>query len=199
MTSRRRAAACGDALGEIRGSTLIEMVLALSMFALTVGGIYAFVATGNRSARTTNSFLQSQAQVRAGLDNIVDEIRWAQSVTAASATSVTLFIPQNTPFSAASPYTVTFAYDGVADTITRRVDPDAGGPLTPGAAEPLAYSVVREDGSDGLAFEYFDAAGTSLGSAPADLAAIARVRMTVTTLRGDIQRVFAGDAALRAR
>ncbi len=184
---------------DTRGSTLVEMVMALSLFSLAIGGIYAFVATGGKSARVTNDFLQTQAQSRAALDNVVDEIRWAQNVTAASATSVTLLIPQNTPFSASSPYTVTFAYDSAADTMTRQVDPDAGGPLTPSVPEPLAYSAVQEDGSDGVAFEYFDAAGTSLGAVPADLNAVARVRLTVTTTSNDISRVFTGDAALRAR
>jgi hypothetical protein len=197
MTSKRRSGGTGAAGS--RGSTLVELVMALSLFALAVGGIYAFVSTGGRSARVTNDFLQSQAQLRAGLDNVVDEIRWAQSVTAASASAVTVFIPQNTPFSASSPYTATFAYDSAADTITRQVDPDATGPQPPGAAQPIAYSVVQEDGSDGLVFVYFDAAGVSLGSTPGDLTAIARIRLTVTTTREQVSRVFAGDAALRAR
>ncbi len=182
-----------------RGSTLVELVMALSLFTLAAGGIYAFTVTGGKSARVTNNFLQSQAQLRAALDNVIDETRWSQNVTAASGTSVTVFIPQNTPFSASSPYTVTFAYDSATDTVTRQVDPDAGGPLAAGPAQPLAFSVVQEDGSDGLIFEYFDAAGTSLGSIPADVTAIARVRMTVTTTSDQIHRVFAGDAALRAR
>jgi len=182
-----------------RGSTLLEIAVAFSLLALTVGGIYAFVVTGGKSARVTNNFLQTQAQLRAALDNVVDEIRWAQSVTAASASSVTLFIPQNTPFSTSSPYEVTFAYDATADVISRQVDPDAGGPQPAGPSEPLAYGVVAEDGSDGALFEYFDAAGSALGSTPSDLDAVARVRLTISTTRDDVTRVFTGDAALRAR
>ncbi|MDQ7848735.1 MAG: hypothetical protein QN152_08215 [Armatimonadota bacterium] len=182
-----------------RGATLLEIVMALGLFALAVGGIYALVATGGKSARVTNDFLQTQAQLRAALDNVVDEIRWAQTVTAASGTSVTLLIPQNTPFSATSPYTVTFAYDAAARTMTRQVDPDAGGPGLPGPAEALAYSVVQEDGSPGVAFEYFDAGGTPLGATPPDVGAIARVRLTVTTTQNQVSRVFTSDAALRAR
>lgn len=199
MISRRRAFRLPLPSYDARGVSLVEVVMALSMLALTLGTIYGFVATGGKSARVTNDFMQTQAQVRAALDNVIDEIRWAQSVTAASGSSVTLLVPQNTPFSASSPYTVTFAYDAADDTVTRRVDPDAGGPLGPGPAEPLAYTVVRDDGSDGLAFEYFDAAGTSLGTAPADLTAVARVRLTVTTTSKQISRTFAGDTALRAR
>ena len=179
--------------------TLIELVIALSLLALALSGIYAFVVTGAQSARLTNDFVQTQAQVRAALDSIVDESRWAQSVMAASATAVTLLVPQDTPFSAGSPYTVTFAYAAAADTVTRQEDPDAGGPQPAGQAEALAFSIVREDGTDGLAFEYFAADGTALGSAPADLSLIARVRLTVTTTRDQVSRTFAGDAALRSR
>jgi hypothetical protein len=73
-----------------------------------------------------------------------------------------------------------------------------GCPLS-GTAEVLAYSVVRPDGSDGLGFEYFDAEGNSLGSTPAVLGNIARIRVVVTTTRDGASRTFAGDVALRAR
>lgn len=188
-----------QALRAERGVTLVEMVIALALLALVTGSIYAVAATGGRAARVTNDFVQTQAQVRAALDAIVDELRWAQQVTAAGPTAVTVFVPQATPFSAGSPYTVTFAYDATTATITRREDPDAGGPLPPGTAEPIAYMVVRADGGSAAAFEYFDAAGTSLGSTPPDVAAVVRVRLTVTTTRNGVSRTFAGDTALRAR
>jgi prepilin-type N-terminal cleavage/methylation domain-containing protein len=174
-----------------RGVTLVELVVALSLLALVVGSIYGFVATGSRSAAVTNEFLRTQAQVRAALDNVTDEARWARAVVAASATAVTLAIPAQTPFSSGSPYTVTFAYDAAARTLTRQED---GGP-----AQPIAYDVVREDGSGGLAFEYFDASGASLGTAPADLSSVARIRITVSTTRGGTSRTFTADVAIRAR
>src|SRR3970282_1478906 len=100
----------------------------------------------SQSARLTNSFLQIQAQARAALDNVVDEIRWGQQVTAAGPTSVTVLVPQATPFSAASPYTVTFAYDAAADAVTRQEDPDAGGPLPPGPGGPVPPFFCVKDG-----------------------------------------------------
>lgn len=178
-----------------RGVTLIELVVALSLLSLVLGSIYALVAVGGRSARTTNDFLQTQAHVRAALDNMVDEIRWAQAVTCASATAVTLSIPQDTPFSQTSPYRATFAYDAGARTLTRREDAAGIGCPDATSGSPLAHFI----GPDGLAFEYFDASGVSLGSAPASLGSIARVRMTVTAVRDRVSRTFAGDAALRAR
>jgi len=182
-----------------RGFSLLETVTAMAILGIALAGIYGFVTSGHRSARTTNDFLQVQSQVRSGLDPVIDEIRWAQGVTAASGTAVTLFVPQNTPFSASSPYTVTFAYDAAARTLTRQEDPDAGGPAVPGAPEVLAYDVVREDGGAGVAFEYFNAAGDPLGPTPPDVTAISRVRITISTTRNGVMRTFAGDAALRAR
>jgi Tfp pilus assembly protein PilW len=193
MTSRQSVRARPGPPGAERGITIVELVFAMALFALVVGSIYGMISTGARSARAANDMVQTQAQVRAALDNLIDEARWAQSVTAASATSVTLLVPQATPFAAGSPYTVTFAYDATNKTLTRQVDPDASGPAAPGPAVAAAYRVTA------LTLEYFDAAGTSLGSSPSDLAAIARVRITVSTTWDRFARTFAGDAALRAR
>src|SRR3990172_156654 len=126
MTSRGRPASRQD-LPRSDGLTILELLIALPLLAVVVGGLYRFVATGSQSARLTNNFLQIQAQARAALDNVVDEIRWGQQVTAAGPTSVTVLVPQATPFSPPSPYIVTFAYAAPADAGTRRGEPDAGG------------------------------------------------------------------------
>jgi len=182
-----------------QGFTLLELLIGLALVALVIGVVGALLVTGARAARNTNSFLQTQAQVRAGLDNMVEEVRWAQDVTAAAAQSVTLFVPQSTPFSANSPYTVTFAYNATDDTITRQEDPDAGGPQPPGSPTPIAYLVVDPGGGAGLSMEYFDNTGASLTSTPADPNLVARVRIFITTTKDGFSRTFAGDAALRGR
>ncbi|TMI81322.1 MAG: hypothetical protein E6H04_07015 [Bacillati bacterium ANGP1] len=183
-----RAAGCPDA----RGVTLLEFVVMLALLGVVIGGIYQFVIWGAKSAGATNDFMQTQAQIRSALDNIADETRWGQSVTAAGPTTVTISIPQNTPFSSLSPYSVTFAYDTVNHTVTRQQNV--------GAAVPLAYLVVGRGGSTGLTFSYFDSGNTPLGSSPtlAQLPTIARVRITVATTSGAVTRNLAGDAALRA-
>ncbi len=199
MISRGRARSLPASLRGAQGVTLVELVVALSLLTLTVGSIYALVGVGGRSARTTNDFLQTQAHVRAALDNVVDEIRWAQGVSCASATVVTLSIPQDTPFSLTSPYRVTFAHNADALTLTRREDPAGSGCPDSTSGRPIAYFIGTAGGPAGLAFEYFGADGVALGSAPASLGDIARVRMTVTAVRDQVSRTFAGDAALRAR
>ncbi len=182
------------------GVTLLELLLALVLLGVVTAGIYAMVAGSANAARNTNAFLLAQAQVRAALDNIVDEARWASGVNAAQPTCVTLRVPQDTPFSALSPYSVTFAYDAAQDAVVRQESAAdfVGCPLS-GAADVIAYNVVQPDGSDGLSFEYFDAAGNSLGSTPADTGQVARIRVVVTTTRDGASRTFAGDVALRAR
>ncbi len=189
----RRSTPPGAALRNAKGATLIELLIMLALLAAVIGSIYQFVVWGAKSAGTTNNFVQSQAQIRAALDNISDEARWAQSVTAAGSTSVTLSIPQNTPFSASSPYTVTFAYDSANHIVTRQQGS--------GSAVPLAYLVGGSGASPGLTFTYFDGGNNSLGSTPtpAQLPTIARIRTTVVTTSGTVTRNLAGDAALRAR
>lgn len=174
--------------------------MALVLLAVVTTGIYGIVASFANSVRTTNAFLLTQAQVRAALDQVVDEARWAARVIAAHRTCVTLAVPEDTPFSASGPYSVTFAYDAQRGAVVRQesTNPNASGCPLSGNAEVLAYFVVRPDGSDGLRFEYFDAVGNSLGDSPA-LASIARIRVTVTTTRDGVSRTFAGDVALRAR
>jgi Tfp pilus assembly protein PilW len=175
-----------------RGVTLIEFVVMLALLGAVIAGIYEFVIWGAKSATVTNNFMQSQAQVRAALDNIVDEARWAQDVSAATATSVTLDVPQSTPFQGGGAYSVTFAYDATNQAVTRQVGA--------GAAVALAYLVAGPNSSTGLTFTYFDNGGTAFGSTPssAQLPLIARVRATVATTSGSVTRYLAGDAALRA-
>lgn len=190
------------------GVTLLELLIALVLLGVFTAGVYAMVVSSANAARTTNAFLLTQAQVRAALDNIVDEARWASGVKVAQQTCVTLRIPQNTPFSASSPYSVTFAYDAAGQAVTRQesTNPDAVGCPPSGPAEVLAYHVVHPGGAGnpcggtvGLCFEYFDALGNSLGSSPASPANVARIRVVVTTTRDAATRTFAGDVALRAR
>jgi len=176
-----------------RGFSVLELVIGISLLIVVLGAIYEFLLTGERAAMTTRDAFMAQSQLRAALDDITDEIRWADQVTAASPTSVTVHIPQNTPFSLLSPYSVTFAYNAGAHTVTRQQDI--------GLAQPVAYNIVQRDGSTGLSLDYFDASSTDLGTSfpPGDLTTIARVRMTVVATARNTSRTFTGDAALRSR
>ncbi len=174
-----------------RGFTVIELLVGISLLIIVVGTTYEFLMSSQRAALTTRDSFMAQSQLRAGVDNITDELRWAEAVTAASGTSLTVRIPQSTPFSMSSPYLVTFAYNSGTRTITRQQD---AGPVL-----PVAYNIARLDGSAGLAFDYYDAISTSLGQTPADLTVVARVRLTIIATANRTSRTFTGDAALRSR
>ncbi len=175
-----------------RGFSGLELLIGFSLLIVVVGVAYEFLTTGQRQAVIMRSSLFSQSQVRAGIDNMTDEIRWARSVTAASATSVTLDIPSNTPFSA-GPYSVTFAYNAAAQAITRQVGA--------GPAAAVAYNIVKPDGTAGLSIDYYKGDSTWLGQSfpPGDLLAIARIRMTVIATQQQSSRTLVGDASLRSR
>ena len=180
---------------DTRGVTLIEFVMMLAVLGIVIGGIYQFVVNGAISASKTNDFLQTQSQIRSALDNIVDETRWGQAITAGTATSVTVQVPQGTPYYPSAAYTVTFAYDSTNKAITRQQ-------CTPGCASAvtLAYLIAGPASSTGLTFTYYDGGNTSFGSAPsgAQLPTIARIRAVIATTSGTVTRYLAGDAALRA-
>ncbi len=176
---------------DARGLTVLELLIGLSLLIIVLGSVYEFLMTGQRAALTTRDSFMAQSQLRAALDNMTDEIRWADSVTAASGTSVTVHIPQNTPFSVSSPYAVTFAYDAGARTVTRQQDL--------GAIVPVAYNIVKLDSTAGLSIDYYNDSSGSLGQPPSPLSAIARIRLTVIATTNRTSRTFVGDAALRSR
>ncbi len=174
-----------------RGVTILELLIGMSLLIVVLGASYEFLMTGQRAALTTRDSFQAQSQLRSALDNLVDEIRWADSISAASAMSVTVHIPQNTPFSLSSPYSVTFAYNATNRTVTRQQDT---GPI-----EAVAYNIVKPDNTAGLTLGYYDASSLDLTSTPADLTAVARVRLTIVATTNRTSRTFVGDAALRGR
>lgn len=186
-------------LGGQAGLTLLELLLALTLLVLVTVGIYGLIGTGAMAARDTGATLRTQAQVRAALDGIVDEARWAARVWDApppTPTSVALCVPQS-PLSP-TPYFVAFAYDASSRRITRAADPDAAGPAPFGAPEPLAM-LPREGPPPVFEFQYF----TKLGEPAPDPISVARIRIRIRMAVQNRLRVPAtereliGDVALR--
>ncbi len=181
------------------GLTLLELLLALTLLALVTLGIYALVGAGATAARDTGAVLRAQTQVRAALDGIVDEARWAAEVRpspAPTSTSVALCVPQS-PIRI-SPYYVLFAYDATSRAITRAEDSDAAGPAPFGTPEVLAR-LPAGGTAPSFTLEYYTKLGEP-AAAPADIAQIRiRIRMSVETRLGApaVERELIGDVALR--
>jgi len=171
--------------------TVLELLIVLVVFGIACDGIYTLLRIGVSSATFTKGSLQSQVQVRAALDTMVDEARWATSATAATANTVTLNVPTGTPFYGGGAYTVTFTYNAAAGTVTRqRLSPNPPDP----APVALAYNVT------GFSLSYYDAASGALGPTPSDLTKVAMVQFNVTTATSTAGtgRQLVNNAALRA-
>ncbi|MCS7173250.1 MAG: prepilin-type N-terminal cleavage/methylation domain-containing protein [Armatimonadetes bacterium] len=186
-------------LWDSRGLSLLELLLALTLLALVTLGIYALVGAGVTAARDTGAMLRAQTQVRAALDGIVDEARWAARVLPSptpTADSVALCVPSS-PRTGTS-YYVRFAYDPANRAITRAEDPDAEGSEPFGAPEVLARLPAGGAGPT-FALEYY----TPLGEPAVDPGSVAqiriRIRMMVETRMGTpaVERELIGDVALR--
>lgn len=117
-----------------RGFSLFDLIVGTTLMLAMSGSVYPLVGTGGRSLRHIGDSVQTQSQLRAAIDSLTDESRWGTTITAGTATSVTVRVAAGSPFSPTSDYTVTFAYDAAADRITREVDPDAEGPTAAGTA-----------------------------------------------------------------
>lgn len=174
-----------------RGFSSLELLIGLGLLIAVVGIAYEFLTTGSKAAVITRRSFFAQSQTRAAIDNMTDEIRWADSITFATATSVTVTIPSNTPFSS-GPYSVTFAYDATAKTITRQQD------ANPSA--PIAFYIVKLDGTGGFSLDYYDKSSNALACCPLTVTpdVIGRVRVTVTATRESTSRLLTGDVTLRA-
>ncbi len=173
-----------DSGRSVRGFTLVEMMVALAVFSITIGGIWGLLATGASSTRLTDNFLQVQENARYAMERLVEEGRWASGISSATGgttPSVTLSIPANNPASA-SAYTVTYALTS-SQTITRTVNG--------GTASQLAGDIT------GLTFTYYD------NAVPADVLTVSnaanawRFTVSVTATAGQQTRTFTTDVFLR--
>jgi len=184
---RRMIASTLLLLRSARGLTVLELLFVLVIFGIATGAIFGLMKIGVKSAGFNTRSLQSQVQVRAALDNMVDEARWADRVWSAAANTVTLHVPTGTPFYSGGEYRVTFAYDSATKTVTRT----RTWPNPPDATFAMAYNVA------GLTLSYYGSDGDLLTFS--DVTNMAMVEFRVTTNTGTIGRILAGNATLRAR
>ncbi len=113
----------------VRGVTLVEMMVAMAVFSIAAGGIFALLSTQAQSSRLTDNFFQVQQNARYVLERIVEEARWADYIRV-TGSSVEIHVPAGNAVSA-SDYCVTYAQSGA--TVTRAAGPPAG--AAPAASE----------------------------------------------------------------
>lgn len=194
------------------GLTVLELLVAVTLFALFLGAALSFYLVHQRAAARGQEKIEVQQNARVALASAVREIRMAgydpEGLIAELATPAAI--------QTAEPDRLTFLADvdddGRIDRVTYRREGTsmvrAAGSWTGGSFSTEASSVVADD-IVGLSFEYFDDDAEEDGAIPApvasaDLERIGRVRLGLVARRPSTAEteetfVLRTDVALRNR
>jgi prepilin-type N-terminal cleavage/methylation domain-containing protein len=165
-----------------RGMSLVEMMMALAMFAIVMGVVFSFLHNSRRSYNSTSDRAGYQQSVRASLSLLMREIRSAGcdptdngfdrfATAATQQLRVQMDLNGDGDTLDSSPdEDVMWQYDAVAEELQRDV---GGGPVT-----------VLHDVS-GVAFRYFDEDGAELTSTPLSAADRELVRFVDVQITGE--------------
>lgn len=115
-------------LGSERGFTLLEMMVALVVFALIGVAIYQVLVHTNQSEEVGSSVSEAQQNARAALDLILRDLRQA---------GYGIDNSTNVPIETASQYRVTFVLD---QNDNGTVDPGSGSPTSWTTTPPTRWS-----------------------------------------------------------
>jgi len=192
-----------------RGFTLVEVMAALAIFSVAVGGMYALLSTQAQSSRISANMMQAQANDRYAMERLVEEGRWADCVVSATGganPSVTFHVPGSTEAASgcaggltanfpgnpimASDYEVTYQLTAQG-TIQRSVTPTGG----------LTTTQNLSSYATGMTMSFFDNATppNSLNpvSTPSQASSVYQVTIALTTDVGGEARTFTSDIFLR--
>ena len=100
-----------------RGLSLVELMVAMSLSILILGGVLETVLFISRTSIRISNYSAMEQQTTRSLERLARELRMAQSVTFSGPpiTQITLSVPNATTGS----YTVTYTYDSTARTFSR--------------------------------------------------------------------------------
>ena len=101
-----------------RGITLVELMVAMSLSLLVLGGVLGTVLFTSRTAIRISNYSTMEQQTTRSLELLARELRMAQSITSSGnpITQITLTIPDPTSGS----YTVVYTYSSATRAITRQ-------------------------------------------------------------------------------
>jgi len=173
----------------VRGWSILELVVALSLTALAVTGVTGLLRLTMGSAQLITNRLDAQQSARRGIDRVTEELRWAEAVLPESgcgppglcADRVRVRIPAGNPYRRDQPYDVLFQHNARQRELERRVGRTINN---------LASWIDRVD------VTFLDAGGTPT-DVPAD---VARVRIALlVTPPGGAPTIIESEVGLRNR
>jgi prepilin-type N-terminal cleavage/methylation domain-containing protein len=134
------------------GYTLIELLVGMVLFAAISIGFYQVMISGVRGSETTRSVAEISEEARAGLNRITRDLREADSLDAASASSFTIWIDYDGDET--RDYTsyeyVRYTFTQASGTISVEALDATGTVLTSG----VLMDNVTKDGTDTDLFSY---------------------------------------------
>lgn len=150
------------------GMTVLELVIALSLTGMAVAGIMGMSRTTTRLALIHDGRLDAQQWARRGMERVVEELRWAETVVADPLCAPTdlcrdrirVRIPAGNPYRQDQSYEVVFRHNPIQREVERTVDHGTNN---------LAARIERVD------FAYLDAQGLPAARPEA----VARVQVTL--------------------
>jgi hypothetical protein len=125
----RQQEAGAPARRSLRGFTVIELVVALTVLTLALIGIGGLTRTATRVSLLHGERLDAQQAARRAVERIVEELRWAEAVvadplcapTGLCGERVTVRIPRGNPHRQDQPYVVRFQHNPRQREVERRV------------------------------------------------------------------------------
>jgi type II secretory pathway pseudopilin PulG len=109
-----------------RGFTLVELLIGATLSGFTLAGVLSTFLLMGRTGANIRNYSEIEAKARASLEQFSREARLAYDVTAYSANSVTLSIPDTTSTrngTGTGAYSVTYAFDTTNQLLTRTGPP----------------------------------------------------------------------------
>jgi prepilin-type N-terminal cleavage/methylation domain-containing protein len=142
------------ALGNQRGFSLAELLVATAMIGFVLGGVFVALQQGENAFQYGSGKVEVQQNGRMALDRLVHDLRMGANITAANATSISFdYIEDN----AGAPQTITVTYSLNGTNLQRNQTNPAPGPPQP---ETLIGGVNT------LSLVYYDNTNTATVNVP---------------------------------
>lgn len=162
----------GSPQRRVAGFTIVEVLVAVTISSILISSILASFLGLSRGVKSVGAYSEMSGSSRNTLAILGSDLRAAQSVTLATATTLNFTLPAAAPHNG---HTLEYTYDALLDTLSR-VERDSGG--------NLVSSRILLDGVDQFVFSYFNASGGSLGvGTPSLLLSVKSVRMEASLRR----------------